>query len=69
MDEKIIHVVTAHRKTNSQHSYVVGLYEKEKDALQAAKIESLNRGRKYAMRTNPYHLNRLPEDLTNTEHD
>jgi len=69
MKDKIIYVVTAHRTTKSQHSYVVGLYENAEDAVQAAEIESLNRGRKYEMRTTPYVLNKLPEDLTNNEHD
>jgi len=69
MKDKIIYVVTAHRTTKSQHSYVVGVYENAEDAVQAAEIESLNRGRKYEMRTTPYVLNKLPEDLTNNEHD
>ena len=69
MDDKIIYVVTAHRTTKSQHSYVVGVYENAEDAVQAGQIEAINRAMKYAMRINPYHLNRQPEDITNIERD
>jgi hypothetical protein len=69
MDLKIIYVVTAYRITKSQHSYVVGVYESLEAAEQAESIEIANRGGKYNVRNTPYVLNRLPEDLTNTEHD
>lgn len=64
MSKKTIHVVTAHRNSLTQHSYVVGLYENVDAADQAAAIETINRGGKYTMRTTPYVLNRLPDDLT-----
>jgi len=69
MEEKIIYVLTAHRTTKSQHSYVVGVYENVHDAEEAAFIESTNRAMKYAMRVASYPLNKMPEDLTNTERD
>ena len=69
MDEKIIHVVTAYRITKSQHSYVVGVYESLEAAEQAESIETINRGGKYNMRTTPYVLNRLPENITEIERD
>ena len=69
MKDKIIYVVTAHRTTKSQHSYVVGLYENLDAADEAAYIETANRGGKYNMRTTPYVLNRLPEDITDIERD
>ena len=69
MEDKIIYVLTAHRNSLSQHSYVVGLYESEEGAQQAAQNEALNRGGKYTMRYTPYVLNKMPEDLTNIERD
>ena len=69
MEDKIIYVLTAHRNSLSQHSYVVGLYESEEGAQQAAQNEALNRGGKYTMRYTPYVLNKMPEDLTNNKHD
>jgi hypothetical protein len=69
MSLKIIHVVTAHRTTKSQHSYVVGVYETVHEAEHAAAIETINRGGKYKMKTDIFYLNRQPDDLTNTEHD
>ena len=61
MEDKIIHVVTAHRTTKSQHSYVVGVYENVYDAEQAASIESIIRGHKYDMHVDIHYLNRKPE--------
>jgi hypothetical protein len=69
MDEKIIYVVTAHRNSLSQHSYVVGLYENVDAADQAASIETANRGGKYNMWITRYVLNKLPEDLIDIERD
>ena len=49
MIKRNIWVVTAHRTTKSEHSYVVGLYEDFEDAKKAANIEQSNRGSKYDM--------------------
>jgi len=69
MEDKIIHVVTAHRTTKSQHSYVVGVYESVDAADQAAFIETNNRGGKYSMRATPYIVNKQPDDLIDIERD
>jgi hypothetical protein len=60
---KNIWVVTAHRTTLSEHSYVVGVYEDFEDAKKAANIEQYNRGDKYDMDINGYGLNKLPEEI------
>lgn len=66
MEEKIVYVVTAHRTTKSQHSYVVGVYENAEDAVEAMQTEVLNRRMKYTARVSQYVLNQQPEDLTNS---
>ena len=66
MSKKIILVLTAHNN-RSQHSYVVGVYENANDAAQAAETESLNRAMKYRMQINPFHLNKMPENLVDIE--
>jgi hypothetical protein len=67
MNKVNIWVVTAHRTTLSEHSYVVGLYENFEDAKKAANIEQYNRGGKYNMDINGYILNKLPEEIINNE--
>jgi len=62
-----IWVVTAHRTTKSEHSYVVGLYEDFEDAKKAANIEQYNRGGKYDMGIYGYILNKLPEEIIDNE--
>ena len=71
MEDKIIYVLTAHRKNlcEYKHSYVVGVYESEAVAKQAAMTESINTDGKYFMEASPRVLNKLPEDLTNNEHN
>ena len=64
---KNIWIVTAHRTTLSQHSYVVGLYEDFEEAKRAANIEEYNRGGKYNMDINEHTLNKLPEELIDNE--
>jgi len=64
---KNIWVVTAHRTTLSEHSYVVGLYEDFEDAKKAANIEAYNRGGKYDMDINLYSLNKLPKEIIDNE--
>ena len=64
---KQIWVVTAHRNTLSQHSYVVGLYEAFEDARKAGGIEARNRGGKYVMDIKKYFLNKLPEEIMDSE--
>jgi len=60
---KNIWVVTMHRNSLSEHSYVVGVYEDFKDAKKAAIIEENNRAGKYDAVINNYTLNELPEEL------
>lgn len=60
---KHIWVVTMHRTTKSEHSYVVGVYDDFKDAKKAAIIEEDNRAGKYDADINSYVLNELPEKL------
>lgn len=60
---KDIFVVTMHRNSLSEHSYVVGLYEHFIDAKKAANIEELNRAGKYDADIKDYRLNELPEQL------
>ena len=60
---KNIWVVTMHRNSLSDHSYVVGVYEDFKDAKKAAIIEEDNRAGKYDADINSYVLNELPEKL------
>jgi len=60
---KDIFVVTMHRNSLSQHSYVVGLYEDFQDAKKAANIEEQSRGGKYDWIISSYTLNELPEQL------
>ena len=60
---KNIFVVTMHRNSRSEHSYVVGLYEDFQDAKKAANIEGQNRAGKYDADINSYTLNELPEQL------
>ena len=60
---KDIFVVTMHRNSLSEHSYVVGLYEDFADAKKAATIEEQNRAGKYDADINSYTLNELPEQL------
>ena len=67
MNKVNIWVVTAHRTTLSEHSYVVGLYENFEDAKKAANIEQYNRGGKYDMDINGYIINQLPEEIINNE--
>lgn len=67
MNKDNIWVVTAHRTTKSEHSYVVGLYEDFEDAKKAANIEQYNRGSKYDMDINGYTLNKLPEEIIDNE--
>ena len=67
MNKVNIWVVTSHRTTLSEHSYVVGLYENFEDAKKAANIEQYNRGGKYDMDINGYILNQLPEEIINNE--
>jgi hypothetical protein len=67
MNKVNIWVVTAHRTTLSEHSYVVGLYENFEDAKKAANIEQSNRGSKYDMDINGYILNQLPEEYIDDE--
>lgn len=62
-----IYVVTAHRNTRSQHSYVVGVYEKLEYAKNAAEIESYNRGGKYSMNVTSYILNAMPDNLIDND--
>jgi hypothetical protein len=62
-----IWVVTAHRTTLSEHSYVVGLYKDFEDAKKAANIEQYNRSGKYDMDINGYILDKLPEKIINNE--
>ena len=61
--ENNIWVVTMHRNSLSEHSYVVGIYEHFIDAKKAANIEELNRAGKYDADINSYTLNELPEQL------
>ena len=65
--KNVIHVVTAHRTTRSQHSYVVGLYENLEDAEKSAEIEEYNRGGKYDMLIKSFFLNKIPEKITDNE--
>jgi len=65
--KNVIYVVTAHRNTRSQHSYVVGLYENFEDAEKSAEIEEYNRGGKYAMLINSFFLNKIPEEIIDNE--
>jgi predicted transcriptional regulator len=65
--KNVIYVVTAHRTTRSQHSYVVGLYENLEDAEKSAEIEEHNRGGKYAMLIKSFFLNKIPEKITDNE--
>ena len=67
MTKNNIWVVTAHRTTLSEHSYVVGVYEDFEDAKKAANIEQYNRGDKYDMDINGYGLNKLPEEIIDNE--
>ena len=67
MSKDNIWIVTAHRTTKSEHSYVVGLYEDFEDAKKAANIEQYNRGGKYDMDINGYILNKLPEEIIDNE--
>ena len=60
---KNIWVVTMHRNSSSEHSYVVGVYENFKDAEKAANIEEQNRAGKYGAYISSYTLNELPEEL------
>jgi len=60
---KDIFVVTMHRNSLSEHSYVVGLYEDFAVANEAANIEEQNRAGKYDADINSYTLNELPEQL------
>ena len=69
MIKRNIWVVTAHRTTASEHSYVVGLYEDFEDAKKAANIEQSNRGKKYDMDITGYILNQLPEEYIDDEDD
>lgn len=64
---KHIWVVTMHRTTKSQHSYVVGVYEDLEDAKKAGVIEEYNRGGKYDADINRYVLNELPHEITNSD--
>jgi len=64
---KHIWVVTMHRTTKSQHSYVVGVYENLEDAKKAYVIEENNRGGKYDAVITRYVLNELPEELIDDE--
>lgn len=64
---KHIWVVTMHRTTKSEHSYVVGVYEDLKDAKKAAIIEENNRAGKYDANINSYVLNELPEEIIDNE--
>jgi hypothetical protein len=64
---KNIWVVTMHRTTKSEHSYVVGVYEDFKDAKKAAIIEEDNRAGKYDADINRYVLNELPEEIIDNE--
>jgi predicted transcriptional regulator len=65
--KNVIYVVTAHRTTRSQHSYVVGLYENLEDAEKSAEIEEYNRGGKYDMLIKSFFLNKIPEKITDNE--
>ena len=69
MIKRNIWVVTAHRTTKSEHSYVVGLYGDFEDAKKAANIEQSNRGSKYDMDITGYILNRLPDEYIDDEDD
>jgi hypothetical protein len=60
---KNIWVVTMHRTTKSEHSYVIGVYEDFEDAKKAAIIEENNRAGKYDAVIDRYVLNELPEEL------
>jgi hypothetical protein len=60
---KDIWIVTMHRNSSSEHSYVVGVYEDFKDAKKAAIIEEDNRVGKYDADITSYRLNQLPEKL------
>ena len=64
---KNIWVVTMHRNSLSEHSYVVGVYEDFKDAKKAANIEQYNRAGKYDADINSYVLNELPEEIIDNE--
>jgi hypothetical protein len=64
---KNIWVVTMHRNSSSEHSYVVGVYEDFKDAKKAAIIEEDNRAGKYDADINSYVLNELPEEIIDNE--
>ena len=64
---KNIWVVTMHRTTKSEHSYVVGVYEDFKDAKKAANIEGQNRAGKYDAVIDSYVLNELPEEIIDNE--
>ena len=64
---KNIWVVTMHRNSLSDHSYIVGVYEDFKDAKKAANIEGQNRAGKYDADINSYVLNELPEEIIDNE--
>jgi hypothetical protein len=64
---KNIWVVTMHRTTLSEHSYVIGVYEDFEDAKKAAIIEENNRAGKYDAVIDSYVLNELPEEIINNE--
>ena len=64
---KHIWVVTMHRTTKSEHSYVVGVYDDFKDAKKAAIIEEDNRAGKYDADISSYVLNELPEEIIDNE--
>jgi hypothetical protein len=66
-EEILIWVVTMHRTTKSEHSYVVGVYDDLKDAKKAAIIEEYNRAGKYDADINSYVLNELPEEIIDNE--
>ena len=64
---KDIWIVTMHRTTKSQHSYVVGVYEDLEDAKKAKAIEEKNRAGKYDADIGRYVLNELPEEIISDE--
>ncbi len=69
MTKDNIWVVTALNRNSprNQHSYVVGLYTDIEDAKEAANIEEMNRGGKYACDINGFTLNKLPEEIIDNE--
>lgn len=60
---KNIFVVTMHRNSSSEHSYVAGVYDNFKDAKKAAIIEEDNRAGKYDAEIDSYVLNEFPEKI------